>query len=213
MKDVIFISVAFGERYIEQQDRLKESILSIYPDANLLFYRDCLPEKSKPFLDSLYGFKVHAIKEALQKGFNKIIWLDPAMILCREIELYKWPPIVAVKDENKLSQYISNACLGFFRTTRERLNDSKIHLVGGSLYYFNFNEIGAQVVFDEWFDLEKNGYFGSQYQEASGQLQGHRADESCMAMAIYSHGYIPCSPDLIGYCTGENPVFIKKHFK
>jgi hypothetical protein len=213
MKNLIFVSVAFGPLYIEQQDRLKESILNIYPDANLLFFRDKLPEKSKPFLDSLYGFKVHAIKEAIEKGFTKIIWLDPAMILCREFDTNTWPPIVAVKDENKLSAYISDKMLGYFRCTRDILNANSVHLVGGSLYYFDFSEVAAGIIFDEWFHLEKDGYFGSQHQEASEQLQGHRADESSMAMALYSHQILPVSPASVGYCVGENPIFFKKQFK
>lgn len=212
MKSLVFVSVAFGIQYIEQQDRLKKSILDIYPDANLLFYRDCLPPKSKPFLDSLYGFKVHAIKEAMFKGFTEIIWLDPAMILCREIgDTFKGMTACAVKDDHKLSQFISDKYLDVCDETRESLNEKDVRLVGGSLYYFNIEKalpLILSLTADEYL-----GYFGSQKEEASEQLQGHRADESCMAMRLYKNGIQPVSGAEIGYCVEENPIFIKKHFK
>lgn len=211
MKDFVFVSVAFGPLYVEQQDRLKESILAIYPDANLLFWRECLPEKSKPFLDSLYGFKVHAIQEAIDKGFKRVLWLDPAMILCRHIDWIGDHMMVAVKDENKLSQYISDWYLESNLLSRKAVE--KDHLVGGSLYYFDFNFVTAQSIFKKWKSDEANGCFGSQEEEASGKLQGHRADESCMALSIILMDQKPLSPDRVGYCTGDNPVFIKKHFK
>lgn len=211
MKDFVFVSVAFGPLYVEQQDRLKESIMAIYPDANLLFWRDCLPEKSKPFLDSLYGFKVHAIQEAIDKGFKRVLWLDPAMILCRHIDWIGDHMMVAVKDENKLSQYISDWYLESNLLSRKAVE--KDHLVGGSLYYFDFNFVTAQSIFKKWKSDEAAGCFGSQDEEASGKLQGHRADESCMALSIILMNQKPLSPDRVGYCTGDNPVFIKKHFK
>jgi hypothetical protein len=211
MKDFVFVSVAFGEAYVAQQDRLKESILAIYPDANLLFWRDGLPEKSKPFLDSLYGFKVHAIQEAIDKGFKRVLWLDPAMILCRHIDWVGDHMMVAVKDENRLSQYISDWYLESNLLSRDDVK--KLHLVGGSLYYFDFNFTTAEYIFTRWKMDEKMGLFGSQTEEATGKLQGHRADESCMALSIYSQFHEPVAASLVGYCVENNPVFIKKHFK
>lgn len=213
MKDFVFVSVAFGPLYIAQQDRLKASILRIYPEANILFWRDALPDNSKPFLDSLYGFKVHAIKKAIDLGYKRVLWLDPAMILNAGVAILKGLEFVAVKDENKLSQYISNAYLSKYFLTREQLKATDYRLVGGSLYFFDFNFERTYKIFLAWYIDESKGYFGSQQQEASEQLQGHRADESCMAMSIYLNGSAPVNPDKIGYCIAESPTFSKKHFK
>ena len=77
MNQVCFVCQAFGkinggdDRYLEQQTRLKESILSIYPEANLLFYTNILPEGARPFHISLYGLKVHCIEQAMEERIHK----------------------------------------------------------------------------------------------------------------------------------------------
>lgn len=214
MKDLVFVSVAFGSLYIEQQDRLKESIHAIYPGSNTMFWRDQLPAKSRPFLDSLYGFKVHAIQEAIDKGYKRIIWLDPAMILVREIgDVFDEMHVCAVKDETQLHKVISKSYINSTGIDRHDLKEWGWHLVGGSLYYFDFTQLKTSTIFNAWKSDEERGFFGSQQQEASEQLQGHRADETCMAMNMYQFGVRPVSPDKIGYCVENNPVFIKKHFK
>jgi len=213
MDDVVFVSVGFGEKYIEQQDRLKESILAIYPNANLLFFRDRLPAKSKQFFDSLYGFKVHAIQEALEFGFKKVIWFDPAMILVDKIDnlLDYW--MVAVKDDNKLHNCISVKACNFFKTSSYVVEQLGWNLVGGSLYYFNFHDMRVRSIFILWKESEEAGCFGSQVEAASEQLQGHRYDEACLALSMYGHHLHPVSAPEVRYCIENNPMFIKKHFK
>lgn len=214
MDDVCFVSVAFGQEYCKQQLRLKQSIKDIYPDANLNFYYDRLPSSSRMFQESLYGFKVYALKETIELGgFKKLIWLDPAMILCDKInELFHFQ-VVAIKDDHRLTNLISNQALNHFGLTREQIDENDWRLVGGSLYYFDLTTERASAVFGMWYDSEIKGLFGSQHEAASEQIQGHRNDESCMAAAMYLNGAEPISGYKVGYCVEKNPIFIKKHFK
>jgi hypothetical protein len=69
-----------------------------------------------------------------------------------------------------------------------------------------------QYIYQAWKVAEQSGYFGSQHEEATGRLQGHRADESVMAYSM-SGWRDPVTPDVIDYCRDENSVFQKKHFK
>jgi hypothetical protein len=211
--EVCFVSVAFGSQYVQQQHRLKDSIKEIYPKANIRFWLNELPKGSKPFLDSLYGFKVHAIKEVKDEGFKKIIWLDPAMILTGKVDKLLSFPLVAVRDDSVLHNVVSNKTLDFFRLTRDQIRENGWHLVGGSLYFFDFNTEIANTVFDMWFHTEIGGLFGSQQEAASEQLQGHRYDETLFALAMYLNGYAPQRADEVGYCISENSIFQKKHFK
>ena len=213
MDDVCFVSVAFGELYIQQQDRLRESIRAIYPYANISFFRGCLPPGSKSMYQSLYGFKPHAIQTARNSGFTKIIWLDPAMILQDKIDdLFKYE-VIAVKDDNRLFDLISEPCLNFYELTRDYIKEKNWHLVGGSLYYFDFSKKKAVEVFDTWMFAEFKGLFGSQQQQASEQINGHRMDETCMAIAMYVHDVEPQPGPEVRYCIEKNPMFIKRHFK
>lgn len=225
MDNICFVSVAFGKAYIEQQDRLLNSIKIFYPNVNsnpyltvsdtpkVLFYRGSFPIGSVSFDNSLYGFKPHAIMEARRCGYHKIVWLDPAMIMMGPVEdLFKYE-VMAVKDDHKLAQFISDKYLSVNDFTRDELMNKPWHLVGGSLLSFNFHSQKACDIFNSWLADELNGLFGSQQEQASEQLQGHRSDETCLAMAMYKNGISPVSGSDVRYCTAENPMFIKKHFK
>jgi hypothetical protein len=209
---IFFVSVAFEDnRYIEQQKRLIESIDKYHPDSEGFHWTNLLPPNSKPFLDSLYGFKVHAVQYALDQGYDKIMWLDPACILQDRIDFYfdlcKDYGVVAIQDDSKL--VASDNALKFFGYGRSDL--AGMHLVGGSMYAFHFPY--SLPVFELWKRAERKGIFGSQNEEASGKLQGHRADESCMAFSLYKNGFKPLPYTGSRYNWDQNPAIIKKHFK
>lgn len=214
MKDVCFCSVAFGFEYLKQMDRLQKSILSIYSEANLLFFDNGLPNGSKPFLDSLYGFKPHAIAEARSQGFKKVIWLDPAMILTGKVDdLINQKTVIAIRDDSKLYNVVSDKCYAYFGLDAHYVAFKNWHLVGGSLYFFNFDRPMDNMILDTWLNAERHGIFGSQHEAASEQLQGHRYDEAVMALTMYINNIEPVGADQVRYCCTENPMFIKKHFK
>lgn len=214
MKDVAFCSVCFGDpRYFEQMDTLKASILSFYPEANLFFFRGHLPPGSKTFYESLYGFKPHAIQAALDAGFKKILWLDPAMIMIDIIDDILKFEMMAVMDDNVLYNVVSDRCYKHFGETKKDVHDRGWHLVGGSIYWFDFTKEATNYIFAAWLEAEKAGMFGSQQEQASEQLQGHRMDEAVMALAMYRNDIIPVSAEEARYCWASNPMFIKKHFK
>ena len=213
MKDVCFVSVCFGDsRYFEQMDRLKESILKIYPEANLMFYRGQYPPGSRDFFHSLYGFKPHAVLAARYK-FTKVIWLDPAMVLVDKIDDLFQFEMMSVKDDNVLYNVVSDACYQYFKMTKEEVQRKEWRLVGGSIYYFDFEKPSANRIFNSWYRAEIAGMFGSQEEQASEKLQGHRMDESVMALSMYKEGIEPVSMEVARYCNENNPMFIKKHFK
>lgn len=211
MTDICIICVAFGPRYIEQQMRLVSSIRTICPDVPMFMWTDVLPEGSKPFRESLYGFKVHAVNAALKRGYKKIIFLDPACIVMKSVDYYftLGLPIVAAKDDNLLINHIGKKARIYFNSP----NITGWHLVGGSLYAFDFNHPDCQKIFNCWAAAEANGIFGSQQEQASGQINKHRNDESCMAMALYANGYEPLPLDICKYSNGDDSIIIKKHFK
>lgn len=209
--DFCFLSVAFGPRYVEQQIRLHDSLLKFYSADHHIMDRDGLPPGSKPHKESLYGFKVHAIKRAMNWGYKKIIWLDPACILQHPIDYWFSLnlPVLAVKDDNKLDKMIGKKALNYYGNP----DIAGRHLVGGSLYVFDFNHPKTDLIFDDWANAESDDIFGSQEEQASEKINGHRNDESCMAMAMYSHGVEPVGHDVARYNQNEDSIIIKKHFK
>lgn len=213
MSNIAFVSVAFGDkRYLEQQKRLKESILSIYPLANLFFWYDCLPPGARPHSESLYGFKPHAVHEAFKADhIRRVIWLDPAMILVDTIDdLFHGPPMMAVRDDHKLNLFCSDQALSYFSQTRESIKD--IHLVGGSLYYFDFTTSVAVNTLSKWLNAEVNDMFGGNGRH-TGSEREHRNDEAIMALSMFTSGASPITHSESRYCCEHNPMWIKKHFK
>lgn len=199
--DICFVNVSFGERYVRTQERLKASILEVYPNAPLIFWTDELPPGSKPFQESLYGFKVHAVKEAVRRGFTKVVWIDTCAVLKAPVEPLFEAEFIAVKDESKLYRY--DGILG----TR----DKSWHLVGGSLYLFDFEREIYNHIFCSWESMEARGKFGTQefiMNEKNDGIDkcGHRMDETCMAWIIYMSGYEPHGRELY------DTVIEKKHF-
>lgn len=217
-KPFIFVSCAFtDERYIEQQDRLRESIRFKYTDEQMLFNRGTVAPGSLSMADSMYGFKVHAIKAHLDTH-NYIIWCDPAMVLIKHVDELLTicdanDGVYAVKDDNLLHNYISDLALEHWHTTRHKVEKDAWHLVGGSLYVFNSNSPKAMAVFQDWYRSEMMGIFGSTAQAASGRINSHRNDESCLAMAMYTNGVKPIPFDVARYGDGQEPIFKKMHFK
>lgn len=225
-KDFIFTSYCFGDQYLEQQYRLKESILNIYPDASLHFINES-EETGKPkFQQSLYGFKVHMVQQCLDKGFQKIIFFDTAICLENKVDdwfaLAKETGVVAAVDRQTLDNVTSDICLKTLGITRQEAGEW--NLVGGSIYVFDFDTYLCNQIFNLWQDMEKMGLFGKQDDLSHDRLQGHRMDETCMALAMAHHDVKPFGHDLMRYAyehpetkeihgAGYNPIVIKRHFK
>lgn len=211
MNDFCFISVAFNPPYVGQQKRLKESILKIYPYATMFFWSDEMPPNAQPHEKSYYGFKVHAVDYAAKMGFKKIIWLDPACILVKEVdywfELVKRYGVIAAKDDNLLVNHCANFAYNYFGIYKEDCIKHNYHLVGGSLYVFDFNISTCNYIFNSWKQAELDGVFHSPENEY------HRNDESCMALALYRYNSKPVPYDICGYNDVPDPIVIKKHFK
>lgn len=218
MHDLAICSVAvshaiYGPAYLRQLDRLQKSVLKIYPEAHTFFRWDTLPPGAKPFLDSLYGLKPHSVQEARDAGFKKVLWLDPAMILVDKVDDLLPYDVIAVKDEHPVYNVVSDKCLEYFGILRGELQHWGWRLVGGSMYYFDFNKPKVDSVFQMWRDAEIAGMFGSQEEQSAGLLNGHRSDEAVMSLAMYLHGLEPQNGTDVRYCPEVNPMFRKIHFK
>lgn len=227
--DFIFTSYCFNNKasgdYVSQQVRLIHSIKEIYPDANFHMFNE--PEEiGKPkFQQSLYGFKVHLVNDCLKKGFKKIIFFDAAITLVDKVdhwfEIAETFGVLAPIDRQTLENVTSDNCLKWLGWKREDL--TRMHLCGGSIYIFDFETELCKKIFDKWQEMEAAGLFGTQDDLSNDRLQGHRMDETCMALSLYINGSTPLPHDLLRYSfqhpdtkqiTGTlNPIVLKKHFK
>lgn len=226
--DIIFCSYCFGDKYLEQQIRLHNSILAVYPNANTHFLNEA-EETGKPrFQQSLYGFKVALVRDCLARGFKKIIFLDTATTLANKVDhWFTLTPefgVLAAIDRQTLNSVTSNACLEYCGLSREDV--SNWNLLGGSIYVFDFDEEKCQEIFSVWENMERDGIFGTQDDLSNDRLQSHRMDETCMALAMKLNGVVPLGHDVMKYgyihpgdgslhssLPESELIIIKRHFK
>ncbi len=218
LNDIAFVTVAFGEKYIEEAKRLDESIKSIYPDALFVRWLDgSLPIMAKPFLESLYGFKVHAVDHLRNIGIKRVVWFDPACILMDKMDYYfdliDQYGVIAVSDESKLANTCCDKAYKYFKVDIEGSRGEDQRLVGGSFYAFDFSLPLCNTIFDKWKKSELDGIFGSQEEQATEQINRHRNDESCMALSLYTSGSKPFPTDIARYCSSVDCIVDKKHFR
>ena len=209
MEQIAFLTVAIGDpRYIEQQKRLVESIKLHHPEAKIFQWTNEYPPGSQPMGESMYGFKVHAVNYARSKGYWKIVWLDTACILVQPIDHYfdlvDDYGLVVVADENKLINYCHPNAWKWFDAEPNK----DWHLTAGSVFVFDFNNYLCERVFYKWEKAEQAGQFGHK-----DTRQGHRHDESCLSLALYTSGSKPVPCALTRYNEETNPSIIKMHFK
>lgn len=206
--DFIFLSVAFDERYIEQQVRLNQSLRNVYPLTKHVMWTNRYPAGASTHKESLYGFKVHAIWWAKAQSYKRIIWLDTACILQHPVDYWFTlnQPVLAARDDNKLNGLVSDKALKWFGHDQ---CPERLHLVGGSVYVFDFNHPDCGKIFNTWAKAEQDGLFGA----AGEKLGGHRHDEACLSLALDAHGYGPVSCEAMRYNSGPDSIIQKFHFK
>lgn len=203
MDQIALVSIAFGDqRYLDQLNRLLESIEAYEPDAAVFTWVNEMPPGAKAHTESYYGFKFHAINHVRSLGYTKIVWFDPAVYLVAPLtdywDIVKQYGVVAAKDDNKLSPYTKDEQYEYFLSSRL----DYMHLVGGSIYVFDF-ELGlCNAIFNEWANSE-----------AAGLFHMGRNDESCMALALYACGSEPTPYDVARYNGSGNDICKKLHFK
>lgn len=159
MNKRVIVNVATGPFYIKFQERLINSFLKcvdkisiIYPDRtaewetgkhagiDLICWRDLLPPGSKPHSESPYGFKIHAIKNANEKGYTSVVWLDsPAYAVAKSVspifEKIEKEGYYAMSHIDPLINQVGDGYLKFYRMKREKLEG--YNLPSGSCYGFD----------------------------------------------------------------------------
>lgn len=215
MNEIAVCAVSFGEKYNWRMGRLKETLENTNPGVKFFSWVDRMPDGARPFNESMYGFKPWAIKIARDYGYKKIFWIDCTAVVQDKLDYYfqfseEYGGVLAVQDDNKLGGFCANKALGWIGEPRAWLKDK--HLVGGSLYYFDFNQAKCQKIFHEWIESEKYGMFGSMKEQCSEQLQGHRSDETMMALLLYKYGSKPFT-GATRYNWAEGGIIQKMHFK
>lgn len=204
-KSCCIVNVSTGH-YIIGQNRLKKSLDEVGYTGSTLFFTDTLPEGAPCHDDSPFGFKPFAIKEAINKGYKKILWLDSNMICIR-------PPksiFKKIKTEghycwcvysHKMGEWCSDLALKNLGIDRETA--LQIYEISPQCLGINADNKTALSFLDEWYHYALDGITfrgipkeyplsltNSNIDELVSKdtrVKGHRHDQTVASFLVWKH--------------------------
>ena len=202
---MIIVSVAVGDRFQPYADRLEASLKKHWKGDRLV-YRD-LPPDSPTHIESNYGFKVFAIREAL-KTHSHVLYLDSTLELLRSPQ-----PIFdhiiedgyfLVPEQRLIKDWTSDEVLEWANVRRSDLQDETI--VAGSCIGLSIEHEQGLALYDAWEDCVERGlnkvlWRGDKPTEHSrtisehgdhistqDDIKGNIGDEGCLGLVARHHG-------------------------
>lgn len=178
-----------GSGYVSLQKRLLDSLDAKGGRPAVMCWTNGYPPGSPDHSGSAYAFKLYAIKEAIAKGFQTVVWMDARLHAIGDLallfEAIESSGVYVVKDDNSLASFCSDEALHYFGLTREKAKN--INLACGGLLGFDFTKQIAHDIFNDWFKAYELGMYRGTVSKHSGQ-QEHRGDESILAALLHRHG-------------------------
>jgi FkbM family methyltransferase len=200
MRKRVIVNVAVSPRYLPYQRRLRDSLFANNVDADLLFWTEDYPPDSPCHKEAHYAFKMFAVKEAIRRGYETILWLDagaevtgPLDIVFEKIEADGYLLFV---NKDILGRWCSDAVLDHFGIDRDDVMNTPM-LCGMPQGWSTKSKVAM-----EWVDalmgfargeLMKGAYFcahcpedvrkrkpekGIGWVSSDPRCHGHRADEA-----------------------------------
>jgi len=203
---VAIVTQAFEAYYLKGLKRLRDSLSNVNAEGiDLMAVSGEGDHKKFP-----YGFKVKAMREAEQKGYDIAIWVDsnahfkkhPQPIIDRCIEQGYW---ISTMGWN-VGQWCSDAALPKLDLTREEAWD--ITMVGACVYALKFNTKLAQHIL-EYMEKHEDALPGA-WTNKNGEVSktpgvlGHRHDQTVLSVAAYRFNLkIDKPPCLLAYANND----------
>lgn len=186
MKKAI-VSCAVGDYYTPFLKKQAEEIKRFCPNDDHIYWSGHFPPHSRTHHQSVYGFKVHAIIEAMNRGYEQVMWIDSAFYPITTLDPL-WDIITdrgvfVLKDSLLLAHHTFPRVMSYFGETYESLIEKQWTISGGSPYGFNFTKPIARKIFEEFYQAERDNTFGTAEEisiSSSGNYRGHRMDETVM---------------------------------
>jgi len=181
------VNVAIGYNYPLMQKRLIDSAKNF--GAKLHAWMS-YPPGARNHIESPYGFKIYAIRNAVDLGIQVVVWADSAVWVVQDpkpfFELVKQKGVVFLFGGDNLSKWVNDKSLREFGLNRDDLGNTP--LISGSLFGFDFGSEVAKRFFDDWAKYEINDWFCEDDQlRPTIEFQQHRHDEAIASLLLIRH--------------------------
>ncbi len=196
MKTVILNFANDRGNYLKMQSRLIDSLKKVDYVGDVITYNsekeiseDCPTHEEVP-----YAFKAFAIREAINKGYENIIWMDSAVYAVKPLTYFldyieKYGYVFFNNLGFTIGDYTSDECLNNFGWDRSKAFDRP--MIMACCFGINTNNARALRFFNDYYKAAIDGvsYLGD-WTNDSGQVsedrhvKGHRHDQSVASIVI-----------------------------
>ena len=210
----VIISAGIGSYHYRKMLRSTENHCAVHcADTTRMFF-DVLPTGARAHIEDPYGFKIHALKRAVDPGYQHVLWMDAT---CQPVESIEplWEHIeregfyIVKQEDATLGNWVSDHALGVFGITRDEAME--IPLVYTGLVGLNMQNVAGAAIWLNWLHIYRQGAFSGPHFNEAGygwpwredgakwrghcsfdtRCQGHRHDESAMSFVLWKLGLKP----------------------
>jgi len=180
--------------YQKGLNRLADSLRNVGFDGDLLLFTEPSQIGSPSHKEVPYAFKAHAIRTAIERDYDLILWCDSVIHATRSVN----PVFDHIENHgclffdnigHNLGQWTSDACLKEHNMTREKA--FKTPMIMACVMGFNMNDPDCIKFTDRYIAAASDGvsYPGSWTNEnkqvsENSKVKGHRHDQSVASIII-----------------------------
>lgn len=202
--DMIYYSLDQGNKEIED-----------------VFINSGLPQNCPTHQEVPYAFKPYLFKEAFDKGYEQVIWIDSTIVINRDLE----PIFKAAKNRgvvafhnlgHNLEAWISDKAI---KNTGIDIKEDPYQIMACVVAFDISNPIGKKI-FNEWFKLAQDNESFQNNPGSSPKFKAHRHDQACLSALLWKeqikllpYGPLCYTPHDQTKEFGETIYFINKAIK
>lgn len=202
---IAFVTFSNG-RYLGLERKLRKSIETHCPEADIFVFHDVADIGSPPHSQSPYSFKVYAVQRVRSLGYETIFWCDSVIRLCRSIETLlpklRDVGVYIQRDGHKVGTWANDRALEYFGVTRDEAME--MDAAYACILAFDFRNPITNEFFARWKRASEDGIFrgawtnNAKTESQDDRCKGHRHDQTCVEL-IARALQIPMLPRLLSH--------------
>jgi hypothetical protein len=212
----IVVNVGVNAWYAIGSSRLERSLIFNGFPGQMLIYKELYPDGSPNHNDNPYAFKVYAVQEAINRGFQTLLLLDSSFWAIKDItpifDIIADKGIFGFRTGYNCAQTCSDAALewaGITRDEAEQLPEIASGAVG-----LRLENPDGKYVWEKWKEGMELGLFKTNrvhdIKDSSDPRFIHgRQDQSIYSLAIHMRKLIVDDADYVAYYNSGNPGYDK----
>ena len=195
LSDYCIVSAGAEHWYPQGVARLERSLIYHGWGGAMLLYKD-YPKGCPSHSESMYAIKIYALREAVSRGYRKILWCDASTWAVKNpkpvFDFVNEKGFWAFHTGYNLVQTASDKLLSYCNLNNDDVANFPEHASG--LFALNLDNPDGNFIWNYWNELFDAGLFnGSRQhdnQSADPRFLFYRQDQTCLNMALYKIGLV-----------------------